>query len=240
MGIRFIAIVMSLILWCPSIHAVTFIRKKEINFTIDPESIMKTGTQYSWRMMEADKFKQNFSHFLNLDGMRVLKNHKGPVVISKTVFTIEKSANYFTPEQISDEAFLRYLYPAFRVKKIEENMALFQSQDRKFSFENSFYVDADTMTSIRNPRYFQPFILVRKLDPLSMGAFTATLQTLEHFSDHAVGGNIVTFYIPIKANKTLVLTYQLLALKNQGQNKKSLHDQFVREAATYIHRLNQY
>lgn len=194
--------------------------EKKMNFPIDTKSLMRGNLHVYFNQLSNTKIKKLNKALKRLDSLELLKKNKAAdFVIAKFVYVVEKPVGFFDHEHLNNQSYLEATFPQEKVTKLSATHFRINESNSHFEIKN-FY-DSDDMTTLPNSRVIQAVASARKLDVISQGSFSIVFREMFNFSDKTLGGEIVTSYIPLKENKTLVIMYQLMAYSKVPANIKA-------------------
>lgn len=212
------------------------LEQKDINFSADTESLIKGDVFYALDVLTPGKFHKKYPELYDLDSLSILQEPNVRAVISKSAYIVEKPVGFFDHLNTVDEKFLDHVLGEQKIKKVSDHdFKVTVPGEPAYSYVMKTFFDSDDISTLPNSRVVRAVTQAKKLDVISQSASSTTYKELTKFSKYFEGGVLVTSYIPLKENKTLVLNYSLLAVKKhyalKNVLKKSLKDESVAQKA---------
>jgi hypothetical protein len=96
-------------------------------------------------------------------------------------------------------------------------------------YKMQMFFDADDVSTLPNSKVIRGVNAVKKIDVISRGASTIMFVEKTNFSQDVKGGISVSSFIPLNEKRTLIITYNLYAVKKKSANRKALKLSFLEE-----------
>lgn len=223
-----------------SIHA-TVLEHNNLHFKIETEALMRGEIHYSYQLLSPRELVKKYPVARAMDSLRVLSEKNIKVLITKSVYVVNRPVGFFDHEQMKDENYLNHILGEQKVSRISSNtFNITVPGTGTHSYHMSTYFDSDDISTLPNTRIIHGVSAVKKLDIIAQSASAILFREFSSFSDYAVGGSSISSYIPLKEGKTLVISYNLLAVKNNYANNKLLKSNFIIEINANRDLINSY
>ncbi len=188
-------------------------RISSLNFKVDINSLKDADLFYSMEVLTNEEFKELDSPFRNLDSIN-LRNMSGVrLVLTKSVFIVDKPLSFFSKERLLDEKFNEKTMSDTKVRKIDQD-----------SF-NVYVNDIFNYSYVLNVRYLStteiPFLSTTSKASLDNilefetfeGKNIIALRESIEFDALAKGTVFATRHVSRKDGKTVLVSYGILAIK---------------------------
>lgn len=206
------------------------VEQKEFNFKVQSEALLKGGVHYSFNLVTPKKFLENFPEAYDLDTLATLQEKKVRIMLTKTIYIVNKPVGFFDHENMKEERFLSHLMGEQKVKKTAKDSVIVSVPgETAHTYKLKTYFDSDDISTLPSSRIIQAVTTARKLDVISQSASSIVLREYSDFSKYSVGGTSVHSYIPLKEGKTLVISYHLMAVKKNFAIENVLKSGFLKE-----------
>lgn len=207
-------------------------QQKSLDFPIQTEKLMKGDVHFFTVVMTPREMSVTYPQIFEIDSLLLLQEPDAQIVLSKSVFVINKPVGFFDDKQMTDENYVKHLMGDQKVKKTSPDTFLI-SVPGEFShrYKTQMFFDADDVSTLPNSKIIKAVGAVKKLDVISQGASTIMFTESSNYSDHLLGAVSATSFIPLKEEKTLVIQYHLKALKKgvlaEKEIKQGLEDEMM-------------
>lgn len=192
----------------------TAVKQKDLKFMPEIEALMKGQVHFALAIVAPDQLQENYPDFFYLDSLEFSQESQVQLVLTKTAYIVNKPAGFFDHTISGNEKFQRHILGEQQVKKISDHIYKIKVPGPSaHSYRMKTYFDSDDISTLPNSKVIRAVTQSKKLDVISGSATATFFKELTNFSKYAVGGTIVQNFIPMKENKTLVLTYSLTAVK---------------------------
>lgn len=219
----FITLIMNLIISVPIYAEV--VEQKDLHFPVKTEELLKGNIHYFYKILSPRKLAVQYPEILELDSLSLSQKEKIAFIVTKAVTVVNRPVGFFEEKQMSEEKFLSHTLGTSKVIKSDENK--FQVDFRDFSYKMNLFFDADDV-STSPKKVIKAVTAAKKLDVISQSASTIMFTEKTHFTKFTEGGVSVSSFVPVKENKTLIITYQLYAITKK-QKSPALKENFVGE-----------
>lgn len=207
----------------------TAVEEKSLNFMPSAEALMKGEVHYALDVVAPRKINEKYPDFYYLDSLAFSQEANIQLVIAKSAFIVNKPAGFFDHLTMGNEDFMKYTMGEQKVKKIAENVFKITVPD-SHTYHMKTYFDSDDISTLPNSKVIRAVTQARKLDVISQSASATVFKELNLFTKFCVGGVQVSSFIPMKENKTLVVTYTLTGVKKNFAEIQKLKESFREES----------
>lgn len=219
----------------------TAVEEKDIKFMPPTEALMKGQVHLAMKLISPSKINESYPDFFYLDSMGFSQEPNIKLVISKSAYVVNKPAGFFDHINTGSERFISSTLGEQKVKKISENyFKITVPGSASHSYVMKTYFDSDDISTLPNSKVIRAVTQARKLDVISQSASSTTFRELSQFSKYSVGAVQVSTFIPLKENKTLILSYTLNGVKLPFANKKALKQGLLDEAVSQQKLINDF
>jgi hypothetical protein len=213
-----------------AVHAKT-VEQKDLHFKIQIESLLKGEIHFSLYLLPVRELIEKFPEALDLDSLSALLNNEAKILVTKSVFIVNKPVGFFDHEHMSDEKYMSHIMGDQKANKIgKQSFKITVPGDAGHTYKVRTYFDSDDITTLPNSRIIQAVSAAKKLDVISQGASSTIFKEYSDFSKYSIAGTSVHSFIPLKEEKTLVISYKMLAVKKYYALEKLLKSNFLIEA----------
>lgn len=211
--------------------------KKELNFTVDSEALLKGGLDYSFTVVSPATIYRDYPGFEELDSQGLLKKKGSTILLSKFAFVAHRPVGFFD-DQIDNQVFLTQLLGNVRLQRLGEGKFKVQIKNDPTNYVLQNYVDSDDISTVSHPRVAKAILAVKRLDVLAQSASFLIFQEMTRFSVGMQGAVQVSAYIPLKENRTLIVGYRLVSVKKYA-NDSALKSDLAKEYQSIMKLLNR-
>lgn len=235
----FTVIVLNLLISVPTYA--TAVEQKDLKFMPDIDALMKGDIQYALEVVAPDKLNEQYPDFFYLDSLAFSQEPNVQLVIGKSAYIVDKPAGFFDHTISGNENYQKHILGEQQVKKLSDNnFKVTVPGNTTYSYRMKNYFDSDDISTLPNSKVIRAVTQSKKLDVISGSATATIFKEMTKFTKYSVGGIIVNNYIPMKENKTLVLTYSLTAVKKYYALPAVLKRSFKEEAESQKKLINSY
>jgi len=235
----FIVFVINLLISSPTFARA--VEKKDVHFEVDTTSLMKGEVHYALDVVSVAKLSQKYGEFYGLDSMAFIQEPKIKVVVSKSAYIVSRPVGFFDQENMVSESFISHYMGEQKVKKLPNSDYKITVPGKEgYSYKMKTYFDSDEVSTLPNSKVVRAVTQIKKLDVISQSASSTIFREYRDFSKYSVGGAQVSTIIPLKENKTLVITYSLTAVKKFYALKDLIKSNFKDEAESQMKLIESY
>lgn len=217
------------------------VEQKELNFPIKTEELLKEEIHYFFRTITPRKLVVTYPELFDLDSLSLIQESNVTLLVNKAVAIASKPVSFFEEEQMTDIKFVSTIMGDQKIQEISPKVfRVTIPGENPLKYKMQTYFDADDLSTLPNSKVIQAVGAAKKLDVISQGASTIMFKEMSQFNREIVGGVTVSSYVPLKENKTLIISYGLWAIKNPVKDKKALKENFVQEVEAVYKIINQY
>lgn len=219
----------------------TAVAEKDIKFMPSTDALMKGEVHYALEVVSPDKLDEKYPDLFYLDSLLFSQDPSIKIVIAKSAYIVNKPAGFFDHTTVSDEKFLAHTMGEQTVKKSgEHSFKISVPGEGAHSYLLKSYFDSDDISTLPNSKVIRAVTQARKMDVISQSASAVIFREMTKYTKYSVGGVQVSSFIPLKENKTLVLTYSLMGVKKFYALEKVLKKNFKDESIAKQKLINSY
>ena len=209
----------------------TAVDEKDIKFMPSTEALMKGEVHVAMDVVSPTKINEKYPDFYYLDSLGFSQESNIKLVISKSAYIVNKPVGFFDHLNTGNEKFIAHILGDQKVKKISENFfAITVPGESAHTYKMKTFFDSDDISTLPNSKVIRAVTQSRKLDVISQSASSTTFRELSQFSKFSVGSVQVSNFIPLKENRTMVLTYTMTGVKKNFANPKVMKENLRLEA----------
>ena len=214
---------------CHPIYAAP-VEQKKINFPVKAEELLKGDVHYFFTIVSPRQLAVQYPEIFNLDSLSLIQESDVEIVLSKTVYLVSKPVGFFDDKQLLDEKYVKHILGQQTVKKLSpDTYKITVPGEVNYSYVMKSYIDADDVSTLPNSKIISGVTAARNLDVISKGASTIMFTEKTNFTRYTEGGVSVSSFIPMNERKTLIITYNLWAVKKPLPDARSLREDFLAE-----------
>lgn len=219
----------------------TAVMEKDIKFMPSTEALMKGEVHYALEVVSPDKLDEKYPDLFYLDSLSFSHDPSVKIVIAKSAYIVDKPAGFFDHLTVSDQSFLAHTMGDQQVKKLGENsFKISVPGEGAHTYQIKSYFDSDDISTLPNSKVIRAVTQARKLDVISQSASAMIFREMTKYSKYSVGSVQVSAFIPLKENKTLVLSYTMTGVKKFYALEKVLKNSFKEESEAQQKLINSY
>ena len=217
------------------------VEKNDINFPIDTAALLKGETHYFFAMISSRSLSNEFQHAADLDTLALSKQKKIKLVLTKSVMLLDKQVGLFDDKQLSDEKFLAHLLGEQQLKKLgPASYKITVPGEKNLSYKMNLFFDADDVSTLPNSKVMRAVNATKRLDVISQSASNIMFVEKTEYTKFSDGGVSVSAFVPMKENKTLIITYNLWAIQAPFAKAKELKANFLLETEAIKNQINSF
>ena len=206
------------------------VEMKDLPFAIDTMPLIKGDIHYALAIISVKKMKKKYPQLATMDTTAFTKEPKTLMVLTKSAYIVKKPAGFFDHENMGSEKFIKHYAGDQKVMKMEENNFKISVPGADgYDYQMKTFFDSDDISTLPNSKVIRAVTETKKLDVISQGSTLSLFREFHHFTKYSVGSAEVSSVIPLKENKTLIISYTLTAVKKYYAIEKLLKENFQRE-----------
>jgi len=206
------------------------VEQKELNFPIKTEDLLKEEIHYFFTTISPRKLVVAYPEIFDLDSLSLIQESNVTLLLSKSVSIASKPVSFFEEEQMNDKEFVAKIMGDQKVQEVSPKVFMITiPAEKPIKYRMQTYFDADDLSTLPNSKVIRAVGAAKKLDVISQGASTIMFKEMSRFNREITGAVTVSSYVPLKENKTLIISYSLWAIKNPVKDKKALKENFIQE-----------
>lgn len=203
--------------------------QSDLRFKPDTKNLIKGEIHYAMTMTSTRKFSELFSDFVDFDSLQLQQQPKSRLMLAKIIYIVNKPIGFFDHQNVIEEKFVAHTLQGMSVKKLTENKYKVQIPN-SHSYEMTSYFDSDDISTLPNSKVIRAVTQARKLDVIAGSAPAIIFREFTAYTKYSAGGVQVSSFIPLKENKTMVVSYTLQAVKKYAAVEKLLRESLIAEA----------
>ncbi len=217
------------------------VEQKNINFTIQTNELLKGEVHYYFEILSPRTLSVKHADVFDLDALSLVQETDVMMVLNKSVTIIDKPVGFFDDKQMTDEKFLTHILGEQKIKKLgPSSYSVSVPGETSYSYKMNSFFDADDVSTLPNSKVIRAVSAAKKLDVIAQSASTIMFVEKTNFTKYTEGGVSVSSFIPMKENKTLIITYNLWAIKKPFVVQKVLKENFLSEIEAVKELMNNY
>jgi hypothetical protein len=227
--LKLFSIVTLLLLQAAPIYAETKLQKK-LNFNVDTKSLYQGDLHYSVSIISPERLSEKYTDLAELDSLSLAQQDNVKLVLMKSAYIVNKPVGFFDHQTMIDEKFLTHFMGEQKVQKKGENhYQITVPGEGAHKYDMRSFFDSDDISTLPNSRVIRAVTQAKKLDVISGSASSIIFKELTNYSRYSKGGVQVSSFVPLKENKTLVLSYSINAVKKPFAIRRVLQENYARE-----------
>jgi hypothetical protein len=214
---------------------------EKLVFDLETSKLLKGETHFSIDIMGVKKLKKKYPQLATLDTTGFSKTPQTKMVLTKTAYIVKKPAGFFDHENIGSESFTRHYMGDQKVKKIDKNkFKIVVTENDSYEYQLSTFFDSDDISTLPNSKVIRAVTEMKKLDVISQSSTLVIFREFTQFTKYSAGSVEVSAIIPLKEDKTLIITYGLTAIKKFYAIEALLKQSFIKDIESQKNLINQY
>ena len=198
-------------------------KQDKLQFPIKTDELMKGDILFYTEILSPRKMATTHPELFEIDSLSLLQEPESIIVVSKSVFVVNKPVGFFDDKQLSDEKFVAHMSGDQKIQKTApDTFKITVPGEFAQTYKLQMFFDADDVSTLPNSKITRAVDGAKKLDIISQGASSIMFTEQTQFSKFIIGAVSVTSYIPLKEEKTLVIQYQLKVLKKGVVSEKKI------------------
>lgn len=204
--------------------------QKTINFSVKAEGLKKGEVQYYFSILSPGRLAVQHPDIFELDSLSLIQESDVMIMISKAVYTVGKPVSFFDDKNLLDEKYLKHIMGEQKITKLSPDAVKVQVPGKDgYTYVTKSFFDADDISTLPNSKIIRGVTAAKNLDVISKGASTIMFTEKTQFTKYTEGGVSVSSYIPMNERKTLIITYNLWAVRKPFADPAALKKGFLTE-----------
>jgi hypothetical protein len=223
--------------------AVELKKQKDLNFTVNTSELYQGNLHYSTALISVDKILEKYPELTQLDALNIIypKGKKIRLFLTKSAVIVNRPVGFFDNQTINDTKFIQHLWGEQKVERVSEGQfKVLVSGEGQHSYQLNSYFDSDDLSTLPNSQLNKTLGLVKKLEVLCGSATATIIHTFSDYSKYAEGSTLVRSFIPLKENKTLIISFGLMAIHKEFAKKLTLEKNFTDELKAHKELIENY
>jgi hypothetical protein len=204
------------------------IEQKNVDFQVKPDALLKGDVHYFFEMISPNKLALSHPEIFELDSLSLVQESNVMMVVNKSVMVVNKPVGFFDDKQLLEDKYVNHIMGEQKVKRLNTDAFRVTGEDG-YSYKMQSFFDADDVSTLPNSKVIRAVTAAKKLDVISQSASTIMFTEKTNYTKYVEGGVSVSSFIPMKENKTLVITYNVYAVKKAFALSKVLKSNFLSE-----------
>jgi hypothetical protein len=206
------------------------IDQKKVDFPVKPEELMKGDIHYFFEILSPNKLALSHPEIFELDSLSLIQESNVMMVVTKSVMIVNKPVGFFDDKQMLEDKYVAHIMGDQKVKRLNTDaFKVTVPGEGGYSYKMQSFFDADDVTTLPNSKVVRAVTAAKKLDVIALGASTIQFTEKTNYTKYTEGGVSVSSFIPMKENKTLVISYNVYAVKKAFALPKLLKSNFLSE-----------
>lgn len=213
--------------------------QRQLNFSIDTEQLSSQLGHYSFQLSSATELLARFPEVRALDFDNLLSLSRSRYLFNKIAFIVERPIEEFSADEATDFTTIRRLMPDYQVRQTDENNS-FRITDRGV-FGYHYYMDIftqDPTHSNLEPQQLQAARHSVRIVGISATPELTIVRRIRDFSKYSRAGISITHHFAIGREQTLIVTYNLSAIRPFYAIERIIYPNFKDEVEQQIRLLN--
>lgn len=217
---------------------------KEMNklvFDLETSRLIDGEIHFSMDIVSLKKLKKKYPKLMALDTTGFSKTPQTKMILTKTAYIVKKPAGFFDHENIGSEEFTKHYMGDQKVKKLDkQSYKISVTGADSYEYQMKTFFDSDDISTLPDSKVIRAVTAVKKLDVISQSATLIIFREFSNFTKYSAGSIEVSSIIPLKENKTLIITYGLTAIKKYYALKPLLKQTHMKDIQIQKNLINQY
>jgi hypothetical protein len=206
------------------------IEQQKHEFPIKSQELFKGEIHFYFEILSPSNLTNAQSVFLKLDSLGITKDPESRIEVAKAVYVVNLPVGFFDDKELTGLRFLSHMMKPDKIRNKKEGLyEVFHEGSENYSYEMRSYFDADDISTLPNSKISRSILAAKELDVISKSASTIMVTEKSKFSNLWPGSVIISSFIPIKENKTLVVSYHLTGRKKISRSDDKLKENFKNE-----------
>lgn len=206
------------------------IDQNKLMFDIKADALLKGDIHYSFSLSSARELLDRAPDLQDLDASGIFKDQDTKILFSKTAYIVKKPVGFFDHKQVIDPAYLKHVMKGQEVEALEEgSFKVTTSGVMGYSYKLDLFYDSDDVSTLPQRRATQVVTNSKRFDVISQSAHSSIYRELTEFSKYTKNAISITHHVPMTDSKTLVITYNISAVKKFFAIEKIIRPNFLKE-----------
>lgn len=212
----------------------------QLNFPVKTLELMSGDIHTFSSLLSPKEAVKKYPEVFEMDSLALLQNPNATITISKKVMVVDKPAGFFDDKQLSEESFVAHIFRPLKTRKTSPDTYAISNSSNNLLYRWQVFFDADDVSTLPNSKVPKAVATVKKLDVISQGASIIMVTESSRLTKAAEGTVAVSSFIPLKENKTLIITYEISSLLKASANIDSVRKETNQSAETYKSAINNF
>lgn len=213
------------------------IEQKKASFSIQSERIHRGEVHFYYNIFTKDRLAQRYPRISQMDSILLGQNPSDRLEVSKTVYMINKPVGFFDDKELMNEKYISHMWGKKEVKKINNNsIKIIQTPP----LELRAYFDSDDISTVQSYKVSRSISSAKEMDVISKSAPVIMVNEIIDLKTKTGDEISVTSFIPVKEEKTMIVTYGIKRLNKKFPDKTSMKIQFTEKLKKIINLQESY
>jgi hypothetical protein len=206
------------------------VEQQKPDFPIKSQEIYGGEIHFYFSTFNPTEITGKQSELLKLDSIGITKIADTQIEVAKAIYVVNLPVGFFDDKELTGFKFLSHLMKPDKLKDKGNGLfEVFHQGKHSYSYEMRSFFDADDISTLPSSKISKSVLAAKELDVISKSASTIMVTEKTKFSNSWPGSVVVTSFIPIKENKTLVVSYHLTGKKKNSESNEKLKEDFIKE-----------
>ena len=203
--------------------------QKDLRFPVQAEELLKGDIHVAVEIMRPGKVSIKYPELYEMDTLGFTQEKEVVIMVGKSAQIVKKPVGFFDNQNVTNQKFIQHILGEQKVRKTKDNQFKVTIPGGTHYTLKTFF-DSDDISTLPNSRVIRALTHAKKMDVISQGASASLVREMSEFDSSVVGSVLVSSFIPLKEERTLMLTYTLTAYRLPVTSKKTIKTNFVNEA----------
>jgi hypothetical protein len=204
--------------------------QKKLMFDIKPDALLKGDIHYSFSLSSARELLDSAPDLQDLDASGIFKDQDTKILFNKIAYIVKKPVGFFDHKQVIAPDYLKHVMKGQEVVALKEgSFKITTSGVMGYSYKLDLFYDSDDVSTLPQKRATQVVTNSKRFDVISQSAHSSIYRELTEFSKYTKNAISITHHIPMTDSKTLVITYNISAVKKFFAIEKIIRPNFLKE-----------
>jgi hypothetical protein len=229
LALKVIGAILLNISWTASTYGAA-LEQREFNFKIDAEKLLSGDVHYSYHLLSPRKTLERFPLAADLDSLSLLQERNVHIMLTKKAYVVKRPVGFYDNDHIKNKDYMKHIMGQQELREIDPVTYKVRVPGKNgHTYKIKSYFDSDDISTLPSSRIIQAVSAIKRMDVLSQSASSIILKEYTDYSDYLVGGTEISSYITLKENSTIIITYNISAVRNAFAKEESLKKGFVNE-----------
>lgn len=206
------------------------VEQKNVNFPIQADDLLRGEIHYYFGVFGPRDLAAQRAELYELDSLSLASEADVKIMVTKSVMVVNRPVGFFDDKQLMEESYVTFMAGGQKVKKLgPDSYRISAPGTEGQSYKMTSYFDADDVSTLPNSKVIRAVTAAKKLDVISQSASSIMFTEKTNFTKFTEGAVSVSSFVPMKENKTLIITYNLYGIQKKYMDEKLLKKNFLDE-----------